>query len=209
MSTFDRSHHLPHSSAAPTDDSNPEETREWLEALEAVVREAGHERGLFLPKRIEEQARQLGIVAAGGAHHLDHSLDRSGHGGESQPGVWRSGWPHREFRLGGGDFRGRFQPFLPRGGRRPRGRPRVLPAPLRPGRLCPRVSGRTAQRAAGWVVFVARFGCILEASVRAQIVEERTIQGAGNRGSGYICTTRPVPSTRSAPRFSPAGFPFT
>lgn len=59
------------------------------------------------------------------------------------------------------------------------------------------------------VVFVTPLGCILEASVRAQIVEERTIQGAGNGGSGYICTTRPVPSTRSAPRFSPAGFPFT
>ena len=63
MSTFDPSHHLPHSAAAPIDDSDPEEPREWLEALEAVVREAGHERGLFLPKRIEEQARQLGIVA--------------------------------------------------------------------------------------------------------------------------------------------------
>ena len=63
MSTFDPPHHLPHSSAASTDDSDPEETREWLDALEAVVREAGHERGLFLLKRLEEQAQQLGIVA--------------------------------------------------------------------------------------------------------------------------------------------------
>jgi pyruvate dehydrogenase E1 component len=44
-------------------DTNPEETREWLEALEAVVQHAGEARGLHLFKKIEAQAQQLGIVA--------------------------------------------------------------------------------------------------------------------------------------------------
>ena len=44
-------------------DSDPDETREWLEALEAVVRGAGHERGRFLLRQLEEQAQQRGIVA--------------------------------------------------------------------------------------------------------------------------------------------------
>jgi pyruvate dehydrogenase E1 component len=43
-------------------DSDPAETQEWLEALQAAVRESGAERGLFLLERLEEQAQQLGIV---------------------------------------------------------------------------------------------------------------------------------------------------
>ncbi|TMH28779.1 MAG: pyruvate dehydrogenase (acetyl-transferring), homodimeric type, partial [Betaproteobacteria bacterium] len=43
-------------------DSDPEETGEWLAALQACVRDAGAERGLFLLERLEEQAQQLGIV---------------------------------------------------------------------------------------------------------------------------------------------------
>ena len=46
-----------------TADSDPQETRDWRESLEAVVREAGMERGLFLLQQLEEQARQLGIIA--------------------------------------------------------------------------------------------------------------------------------------------------
>jgi pyruvate dehydrogenase E1 component len=44
-------------------DTDPDETREWLEALEATVRAGGKERGLFLLKKLEEQAQHLGIVA--------------------------------------------------------------------------------------------------------------------------------------------------
>ena len=47
----------------PAEDDNPEETREWLESLEAVVRHGGHTRGAYLLKQLEMQARQLGIVA--------------------------------------------------------------------------------------------------------------------------------------------------
>jgi len=44
-------------------DTDPDETREWLEALEAVVRVAGHDRALTLLRLLEEQAQQRGIVA--------------------------------------------------------------------------------------------------------------------------------------------------
>jgi pyruvate dehydrogenase E1 component len=63
MDTSDPPFHIPHSSASTAGDSDPQETHEWLEALEGVVRDAGHERGRFLLKRLEEQAQQMGIVA--------------------------------------------------------------------------------------------------------------------------------------------------
>ena len=47
---------------AAAQDSDPAETQEWLEALQAAVREGGPERGLFLLERLEEQAQGLGIV---------------------------------------------------------------------------------------------------------------------------------------------------
>jgi len=47
----------------PAEDADPQETAEWIDALSGVVREAGHARGLFLLKRLEEEAQQMGIVA--------------------------------------------------------------------------------------------------------------------------------------------------
>lgn len=44
-------------------DDDPGETRDWLEALEAVVAHGGEARGLYLLKQLEAQAQQLGIVA--------------------------------------------------------------------------------------------------------------------------------------------------
>ncbi|MBU3672250.1 MAG: alpha-ketoglutarate dehydrogenase [Sinobacteraceae bacterium] len=44
-------------------DSDPEETREWLEALKAAVASGGRERGLYLLTQLEQQAQQLGVVA--------------------------------------------------------------------------------------------------------------------------------------------------
>jgi pyruvate dehydrogenase E1 component len=43
-------------------DTDPDETREWIDALEATVRAAGKERGLFLLKKLEEEAQRLGII---------------------------------------------------------------------------------------------------------------------------------------------------
>ena len=45
-------------------DFDPQETREWLQSLEAVVADSGPERGLFLLRQLEEQARNMGIVDA-------------------------------------------------------------------------------------------------------------------------------------------------
>jgi hypothetical protein len=42
-------------------DSDPTETREWVDSLEAVVRESGPERGLFLLEELEDQLRRAGI----------------------------------------------------------------------------------------------------------------------------------------------------
>jgi pyruvate dehydrogenase E1 component len=42
-------------------DEDPGETREWLESLDAVIRDAGSERGLFLIGELEEQLRRKGI----------------------------------------------------------------------------------------------------------------------------------------------------
>ena len=55
-------HALSNAAGNQSTDIDPQETREWLEALEAVVSESGQERGLFLLQQLEEQARQLGII---------------------------------------------------------------------------------------------------------------------------------------------------
>jgi pyruvate dehydrogenase E1 component len=47
----------------PPPDIDPEETREWIEALVAAVRTHGKARGEFLLERLEAEAQQLGIVA--------------------------------------------------------------------------------------------------------------------------------------------------
>jgi pyruvate dehydrogenase E1 component len=44
-------------------DIDREETQEWLESLEAVVRDGGSERGQFLLKQLEQHARALGITS--------------------------------------------------------------------------------------------------------------------------------------------------
>src|SRR6478752_2854188 len=44
-------------------DTDPGETQEWLDALDASVRAGGKERGLYLLKKLEEQAQHLGIIA--------------------------------------------------------------------------------------------------------------------------------------------------
>ena len=45
-----------------SEDSDPQETAEWLDALRAAVAQGGPERGLYLLDRLAEQANELGIV---------------------------------------------------------------------------------------------------------------------------------------------------
>ncbi|MEP7206953.1 MAG: alpha-ketoglutarate dehydrogenase [Casimicrobiaceae bacterium] len=47
----------------PQHDADPDETREWLDALAAAVTAGGKERGLFLLQRLEEAAQHLGILS--------------------------------------------------------------------------------------------------------------------------------------------------
>ena len=54
-------------------DTDPQETREWLDALAAVVQRGGRERGLFLLEQLEQQAQQQGIVP----HVLPYSAYRN------------------------------------------------------------------------------------------------------------------------------------
>ena len=51
-----------HEPAPPGGDPDPEETREWLAALHAVVAEAGPARGSFLLEQLQDTAQELGIV---------------------------------------------------------------------------------------------------------------------------------------------------
>ncbi|MEO8537412.1 MAG: pyruvate dehydrogenase (acetyl-transferring), homodimeric type, partial [Betaproteobacteria bacterium] len=46
-----------------TDDSDPGETQEWIDALDASVRRGGRPRGLFLLQTLESHAQELGILA--------------------------------------------------------------------------------------------------------------------------------------------------
>ncbi len=46
----------------PEGDPDPEETREWISALQAVVAEAGPARGSFLLEQLQDAAQELGIV---------------------------------------------------------------------------------------------------------------------------------------------------
>jgi len=58
-----RTDNLLHSARRALADTDPDETREWLDALEDVVRVGGHDRALVLLRLLEEQAQQRGIVA--------------------------------------------------------------------------------------------------------------------------------------------------
>ena len=46
---------------APANDDDAQETREWLEALSAVIASEGGERAHFLLEQLIDQARQAGI----------------------------------------------------------------------------------------------------------------------------------------------------
>jgi pyruvate dehydrogenase E1 component len=52
-------------SSSPAPDADPEETQEWLEALDGVVETHGHERADFLLRKVLKRARQLRIGLPG------------------------------------------------------------------------------------------------------------------------------------------------
>jgi pyruvate dehydrogenase E1 component len=62
MDGLDRGAASPSGGDAP--DSDPEETRDWLESLDAVIRVEDSQRALFLLRQLDEHAKELGLVAA-------------------------------------------------------------------------------------------------------------------------------------------------
>src|ERR1700683_4915000 len=62
MDGLDRGAASPGGGGAP--DSDPEETRDWLESLDAVSRVEDSARALFLLRQLDEHAKELGLVAA-------------------------------------------------------------------------------------------------------------------------------------------------
>ena len=63
MNDVSKSSNLLRSAGISGVDADPQETREWVDALESVVHFAGQERAQILLRLLEEQAQQLGIVA--------------------------------------------------------------------------------------------------------------------------------------------------
>jgi pyruvate dehydrogenase E1 component len=54
----------PSAGSGDAPDSDPEETRDWLESLDAVIRVEDSSRALFLLRQLDEHAKELGLVAA-------------------------------------------------------------------------------------------------------------------------------------------------
>ena len=128
---------------AAANDADAQETREWLDALQAVIAAEGPDRAHYLLERLIDEARQAGIdhpFSANTAYvntiptdqeerspgnieieerlaHL-HALERDGDGGQGQPAAprrwWRPGRPHLVVRVAGDHVRHRLQPLLAR-----------------------------------------------------------------------------------------------
>jgi pyruvate dehydrogenase E1 component len=76
---------LDRSAASPSGgdgaDSDPEETRDWIEAFDAVIRVGDSMRALFLLRQLDEHAKELGLVAAAApfsAYRNTIALERQG-----------------------------------------------------------------------------------------------------------------------------------
>src|ERR1700681_2319453 len=80
MGGLDRGAATPSGGDAP--DSDPEETRDWIESLDAVIRVEDSARALFLLRQLDEHAKELGLVVAAApfsAYRNTIALERQGH----------------------------------------------------------------------------------------------------------------------------------
>src|ERR1700676_4191697 len=69
-------------SSGDAPDSDPGETRDWIESLDAVIRVEDSARALFLLRQLDEHAKELGLVAAAApfsAYRNTIALERQGH----------------------------------------------------------------------------------------------------------------------------------
>ena len=156
-------------------DIDPDETREWVESLDAVLDERGKARARYLMLKLIERARerQVGVPALRstdyinsipperepwfpGDEHIErrirrlHPVERRGDGEQGQPQGPRGRRPHRHLPVRGQPVRGRLQPLLPRQGPPRRRRPDLHPGSRLPRDVRPRVPrGPAVRRPAG------------------------------------------------------------
>ena len=155
-----------------SNDLDPQETREWLDALEGVLEREGTERAHFLIEQLIDRARRSGAYVPFSANtayintipveqqarfpgdfaieHADpalRALERDGDGRPREQAHQRRR-PHRELRLGRHALRRRLQPLLAIGDGGARRRSRLPPGTLVAGHLRPRVPARPAHRGA-------------------------------------------------------------
>ena len=125
-----------------TTDPDPQETREWLEALRGVIATEGPERARELIAHLVDEARRNGAhISLGlqtpyvntipaeqqaampgdretrGAAAPLHALERARHGGARQQRQLGARRPRRQLRIGRDAVRRRLQSFLPRADR--------------------------------------------------------------------------------------------
>ena len=153
-------------------DIDPDETREWVDSFDNVVRTRGRARARYVMLRLLERAReqQVGVPGLRSTDYIntipperepwfpgDEYVERRIRAyirwnaavmvsRANRPGPGRRR-PHRHLRLGGQPVRGRLQPLLPRQGPRRVRRPGVLPGPRRARHLRPGLPGGPADRA--------------------------------------------------------------
>ena len=124
---------------AAVPDIDPQETQEWLEALDGVLEVEGPQRAHYILEKLIEKARRSGAYLpysattayinthparpggalagrprAGASHPLLQPLERDGDGGARQQGVLGAGRTYRQLRVGRDPVRGGLQPFLAR-----------------------------------------------------------------------------------------------
>ena len=158
---------------ADAQDLDPQETREWLDALSAVRGHRGNERAEFVVNAVIDAARRGGLQieqslttpycntipvgpAAGASGRsrdraqdpLDHPLERARDRSARQQGQLRARRPHRELPVGCHALRHRLQPFLACADGHAWRRPDLRPGPLLARHLCARLPRGTAERGA-------------------------------------------------------------
>ena len=160
---------------SPTDASALEavETREWIDSLDYVLQQGDKGRTLRLLDALKLRARQAGVkqpftsrtpymntipaqaeVPIPGDRAIERRIKSLARWNAlamvvaRQPRVGGHRRSHLDLRVGGHAVRGGLQPLLPRQGRRPRRRRRVLPGACVAGHLRPRLPRGPLHRAA-------------------------------------------------------------
>ena len=154
-------------------DYDPQETQEWLDALESVLENEGAERAHFLLGQLIDKARNSGAgmpfqrdhailqhhtggrgtalhrqPGSGTPHPRLDALECDGAGVECQPRLVRAGRAHRQLCLRGYPLRRGFQSFLSRQDRHAWRRSGVFPGALVARHVCARLPRRAHQRRA-------------------------------------------------------------